>query len=368
MFACSPQKDDETQKGDVTLLPKENFTANVDGKEISLYTLEAGDVTMQVTNFGGRVVSIWAPDREGRLADVVLGYEHIDRYLNNEGERFLGAVVGRYANRIARGRFSIDGVDYQVAPWSNGQCLHGGENSFDMKVWDVVEATPTKLVLSYVSPDMEDGFPGELTTVMTYSLSDDNAFKIEYEATTDKPTVVNFTNHSFFNLKGEGAGSIEDHVMTIRASHVTTVDSVLIPTGEIASVEGTPLDFRTPVVIGDRIESDFMQMVYGSGYDHNYILDKSADGAVELAATVYEPMSGRLMEVWTDQPAMQFYSGNHFPGTVCGKGASKHIRRESLALETQKYPDSPNQPSFPTTTLRPGETYRQTCIYKFGVK
>lgn len=356
------------QKTELPLLPEEAFQTTVDGKPVALYTLHAGDITMQVTNYGARVVSLWTPDREGRYEDIVLGYENIGRYIDNTGERFLGAVVGPYANRIAKGRFTLDGAEYTLPLNNNGQTLHGGLKGVDRVVWDVVSATDDKLVLHYLHPDGQDGFPGNLDIEMTYSLTPDNEFRVDYKATTDKPTVANFSHHPFFNLKGEGNGTVLDNVMTINASHTTPVDSVLIPTGQIAPVEGTPFDFREPHAIGERIGADNEQLRNGGGYDHNWVIDRKTQSGIEQAATVWEPASGRTIEVLSDQPGLQVYSGNFFDGTSIGKYGKPQRYRESLALETQKFPDSPNHDNFPSTVLRPGETYTQVCIYKFGVK
>lgn len=356
------------QKTELPLLPEEAFQTTVDGKPVALYTLHAGDITMQVTNYGARVVSLWTPDREGRYEDIVLGYENIGRYIDNTGERFLGAVVGPYANRIAKGRFTLDGAEYTLPLNNNGQTLHGGLKGVDRVVWDVVSATDDKLVLHYLHPDGQDGFPGNLDIEMTYSLTPDNEFRVDYKATTDKPTVANFSHHPFFNLKGEGNGTVLDNVMTINASHTTPVDSVLIPTGQIAPVEGTPFDFREPHAIGERIGADNQQLRNGGGYDHNWVIDRKTESGIEQVATVWEPASGRTIEVLSDQPGLQVYSGNFFDGTSIGKYGKPQRYRESLALETQKFPDSPNHDNFPSTVLRPGETYTQVCIYKFGVK
>ncbi|MEG0789015.1 MAG: aldose epimerase family protein [Alistipes sp.] len=350
------------------LMDKANFTTTVDGHEVSLYTLHGGNLTLQVTNYGARVVSLWTPDREGTYEDVVLGYDHIDRYVNNTGERFLGATVGRYANRIAGGKFELDGAQYTLPQNNNGQTLHGGLCGIDRVVWSVDEVTADKIVLTYTVPDGQDGFPGNLSICMTYALTADNEFRVTYTATTDAPTVVNLSHHSFFNLKGEGKGTILDNELTICGSHTTPVDSVLIPTGEIASVEGTPFDFRRPCAIGARIGEPNEQLQHGRGYDHNWVIDRPNDGSIQQAAVLYEPHSGRCMEVWSDQPALQFYSGNFFDGTTTGKYGRPLAFRESVALETQKYPDSPHHADFPSTVLRPGETYQQTCIYKFYTK
>ncbi|NDV83981.1 galactose mutarotase [Bacteroides sp. 51] len=364
MFACSGNK-----KNELPLLDKSAFNTEVDGKPVSLYTLDSGKgLTVQVTNFGLRVVSIWAADRDGKYADVAVGYENIDRYINNGGERFMGCIVGRYANRIAKGQFELDGVTYQLPINNNGQTLHGGLKGLDMVVWDVNEVTPNSILFSYTSPDGDEGFPGELKIDVKYSLTTDNGLKIEYKATTDKPTVVNLSNHSFFNLKGDSNGTITDHILTINAGKTTPVDSVLIPTGELAPVDGTPFDFRTPTAIGERINVDDAQLKNGLGYDHNWVLDRKSANDVELAVTLYEPASGRVMEVYTDQPGVQFYSGNFFDGKAKNKYGKAIGYREALALETQKFPDSPNHPDFPSTRLNPGETYTHTCIYKFTTK
>lgn len=364
MLACSGNKKDE-----LPLLDKSAFEATVDGKPVSLYTLDSGDgLTVQVTNFGLRVVSIWAADRNGKYADVAVGYENIDRYIHNKGERFIGPIVGRYANRIAKGQFTLDGTTYQLPTNNNGQTLHGGLKGLDMVAWDVKEVTPSSVSFSYTSPDGDEGFPGNLTMDVKYSVTPDNGFKIEYKATTDKPTVVNLSNHAFFNLKGDGGGTITDHILTINAGHTTPVDSVLIPTGELAPVDGTPFDFRTPTAIGARIDADDAQLKNGLGYDHNWALNRKSGNAVELAVTLYEPASGRVMEVYTDQPGVQFYSGNFFDGKTNNKYGQPIGYREALALETQKFPDSPNHPDFPSTRLNPGETYTHTCIYKFYTK
>lgn len=364
LFACNGNK-----KSEPVLLDKAAFDTEVDGKPVSLYTLDSGNgLKVQVTNYGLRVVSIWTADKDGSYADVAVGYESIARYLDNKGERFMGPVVGRYANRIAKGQFQLDGVTYNLPINNNGQTLHGGLKGFDMVAWDVKEATDKSVHFSYVSVDGEEGFPGTVNVDVIYSVTPDNGFKIAYKATTDKPTVINLSNHAFFNLKGDGGGTITDNILTINASATTPVDSVLIPSGEITSVEGTPFDFRTPIAIGARINIDDAQLKNGLGYDHNWVLDRKTDNEVELAVTLYEPASGRVMEVYTDQPGLQFYSGNFFDGSATSKYGKAIGFREALALETQKFPDSPNHPNFPSTRLNPGETYTHTCIYKFSSK
>lgn len=350
------------------LMKSEDFDVFVEGKKVSLYTLHKGGIYLQVTNFGGRVVSVFTQDRNGKWEDLVLGHNNINDYVNYPGERFLGAVVGTCANRIASGTYTIDGVKYEF-PQNNGvNTLHGGLTGIDLLVWDVKEVDDEHIVLSVVHPDGLDGFPGNVEIEMTYTLTDDNEWRIDYKATTDKATHVNLANHPFFNLKGEGNGTILDNILYINASATTPINDVMIPTGEIAPVDGTPFDFRTPHAIGDRIGDDNDQLRYGGGYDHNWVLDKPEAGAVTLACSVYEPTTGRFLEVFTDQPGMQVYSGNFFTSAENGKTGKPLAFRESLALETQKFPDTPNQKNFPSTLLRPGEVYTQVCIYKFSVK
>ena len=358
MAACS-------HRSDVKLFPVSDFQTVVDGNEVSIYTLKNADLTMQVTNFGARVVSLWTPDKDGNYEDVVLGYNNIDSYVNNPGERFLGAVVGPYANRIAGGTYSIDGEVYNFPQNNNGQTLHGGLKGLDMVVWDVTDVNDSSIVLNYLHADGLDGHPGNLDITMTYTLTKNNEFKVEYLAGTDKATHVNISHHSFFNLKGEGNGTIHDHVLFINASHTTPVNSVLIPSGEVADVTGTPFDFRKPKTIGQDLEVEDEQLANGAGYDHNWVLDRETENELELAAGVYETESGRYMEVWTDQPALQFYGGNFFDGTSYGKYGKTLNYRESIALETQKYPDTPNHSNFPSTLLQPGDVYTHVCVYRF---
>ena len=356
------------QKNEVTLIPASDFETVVDGKNVALYTLKAGDLTMQVTNFGARVVTLWAPDKNGSYEDIVLGYNNIDNYVNNPGERFLGAVVGPYANRIAGGTYTIGEETYNFPQNNNGQTLHGGLKGLDMVVWDVDNVTENQIVLSYLCPDGQDGMPGNRQITMIYTLTPENEFRVDYVAQTDKATHVNISHHSFFNLKGEGNGTINDHVLYINASKTTPVDAVLIPTGEIVDVTGTPFDFREPKAIGQDVDVENEQLKNGAGYDHNWVLDRKTASDMELAASVWEPASGRYMEVWTDQPALQFYGGNFFDGTTTGKYGKTLNYRESIALETQKYPDTPHHAHFPSTLLKPGEQYTHVCVYKFSVK
>jgi aldose 1-epimerase len=355
-------------KSNLSLLPNESFSKTVSNKHVDLYTLKSGDITMQVTNFGGRVVSLWIPDKNGNYEDVVLGHKTIDEYIDFEGERFLGCVVGRYANRIANGQFTINDSVYQLPINNNGQTLHGGLKGLDLVVWDVESLKNDEITLTYLSPDGEEGFPGNLSIEMNYKLTKNNEFIITYSAKTDKQTVINLSNHSFFNLKGEGKGTINDHVLQINGSYITPINKVLIPNNEMLSVENTPFDFRTPKLIGTDVNGEHEQLINALGYDHNWVLDKKGNNSVQLAASLYEPNSGRYLEVWTDQPGLQFYGGNFFDGSGEGKYGNKHKYREAIALETQHFPDSPNNLSFPSTLLNVGDNYKHTCIYKFSVK
>ena len=366
MVSCGGQKSE--QASGLELMKRENFQTTVDGKKVDLYTLTNGTITMQVTNFGARVVSLWTPDKEGKMADIVLGYENIDRYVNNTGERFLGAVVGRVANRIGAGKFTLDGKEYTTPQNNNGQTLHGGLKGVDMVVWDVEYVADNAITLHLLLPDGTDGFPGNLGITMTYTLTPENEFEVTYHATTDKKTIVNLSHHSFFNLKGEAGGTITDHILTIKADAITPVDANLIPTGELLPVDGTPFDFREPHAIGERIEADHEQLKNGKGYDLNWVIAREDNGQVETVATLYEPTSGRCMDVATDQVAIQFYSGNFFDGTYNGKYGKPLKFRESVALETQKHPDAINHDNFPSTILNPGEVYKQVCVYKFYTK
>lgn len=364
LFSACTEKEQQ-----LSLVNEADFKTTIDGNQVDLYTLSNGQgMTLQVTNFGCRVVTLFVPDRNGKMDDIVLGYENINRYVHNEGERFLGAAIGRYGNRIAAGKFTLGGKEYQLSTYNNGQCLHGGDKGFDMVVWNVDSVAKDYILFSYLSKDMEEGFPGNLSVKMSYKLTNDNEFCIEYSATTDKATPVNLTHHSFFNLKGEGNGTINTHELCIAADKYTPVDSVLIPTGELADVSGTPFDFRTPTQIGARLNENNQQLDNCKGYDHNFVLNRKTASDLEFAASVYEPSNGRYMEVWTTEPGIQFYGGNFFNGKTLGKSGKPYRYRESFALETQHFPDSPNQKGFPSTVLEPGETYKHKCVYKFGVK
>lgn len=345
-----------------------------DGREAKLYTLtNAHGVRADITDYGAIVVRLLVPDKTGRLDDVVLGYNRVEDYV--KASPYFGAVVGRYGNRIAHGKFTLDGRTYTLA--TNNQpagipChLHGGTIGFDKVLWTaepgLVDHQP-RLTLRYRSKDGEEGYPGNLDIAVTYTLGDDNSLKIDYRATTDRATPVNLTQHSYFNLKGEGRGDILGHLLTLQATHTTPVDAGLIPTGSIAPVKGTPFDFTTPHAIGERVNTaGDEQLKFGGGYDHNWVLDNQT-GKMALAASVYEPTGGRVMEVWTDQIGLQFYSGNFLDGSNSGKSGTPYHYRNGFCLETQHYPDSPNQAKFPSTILRPGETYRTTTVYKFSTR
>jgi aldose 1-epimerase len=339
------------------------FEKTIDGKDVSLFSLQNDNgIKATVTNYGGRLVSLFVPDKNGNLVDISAGLSSIDGYLAST-EPYYGATIGRFGNRIAKGKFSLDGQEYQI-PTNNGEnTLHGGKKGFDSVVWDADQKDAQTLELHYLSVDMEEGFPGNLDVLVTYVLRNDNALQVSYKATTDKTTVVNLTNHAYYNLNGESSGSILNHLVQIHADHYTPVDSGLIPTGEIASVTDTPFDFSRPTRIGDRIEADDEQLKRGKGYDHNYVLRQHA--ATECVATVTGDLTGIRMEVFTDQPAMQFYSGNFMEGKNEMKNNHKDAFRTAFAMETQHYPDSPNQPSFPSTVLKPGDTFESVSVYKF---
>ena len=363
-FACSQQG---VKKG--LNIEKQAF-GEVDGKKVDLYTLtNANNVEMKVTNFGGIITSLKVPDKNGNFDDIVLGYNTLAEYV--KANPYFGAIIGRYGNRIKKGKFVLDGKEYTLAINNAPNNLHGGPNGFDTVVWDAEtkqDSNSVSIIFKYLSKDGEEGFPGNLEAKVTYALTNDNELKIHYIATTDKPTIVNLTNHTYWNLTGEGSGDILSHDLMINADMYTPVDATLIPTGELASVESTPMDFREATAIGSRINDDFEQLKFGKGYDHNWILNKSAENEMTLAATVYESTSGRYMEIYTTEPGIQFYSGNFLDGTIVGKSGKNYKFRDGFCLETQHFPDSPNQPNFPSTVLRPGETYETTTIHKFSVK
>jgi len=359
-----------SKKASLSQVKRIDFQTTVDGKQTDLnYLANKNGLEITVTNFGARIVELFAPDRDGRFEDIVLGHDNIDKYINyGTGERFLGSTIGRYGNRIAKGKFSLDDVEYSLPINNTPNSLHGGTMGFDMLVWDAEQIDQQTIKFRLISPDGDQGYPGTLTMNMTYQLNDDNELVIIHQATTDKKTVVNLTHHSFFNLHGAGNGTINDHILTLNASNYTPVDTTLIPSGPIVTVEGTPMDFCTPIAIGERVDEDFEQLRFGCGYDHNWVLDRKSAKELEQAAEVYESVSGRVIEVWTTEPGIQFYGGNFFDGSIIGKDGKSYGFRTSLALETQHYPDSPNRPDFPSTELNPGEQYYHKCVYKFGVK
>ena len=344
-----------------------------DFDSIKLYTLtNRSGMTIKVTNYGAIITSILVPDRDGKLADVALGYDRVEDYMNAVDKPYFGAIVGRYGNRIAKGEFSIDGQTYSLATNNGENHLHGGVIGFDKVVWD---AQPAKgndwsgLELSYLAKDKEEGYPGNLRIKVTYKLTNRNAVVVEYHATTDKATPVNLTQHTYFNLKGEGEGDILDHELTLNAKKYTPVDEGLIPTGELASVAGTPFDFTSPKSIGRDIDQDHQQLEFGLGYDHNFVLDKVGNpNGNTLAARVYEPGSGRVLEILTTEPGIQFYCGNFLDGRLKGKSGRPYVHRGGFCLETQHYPDSPNQPTFPSTILKPGDEYKSTTVFQFSTK
>ena len=346
------------------------FGKTPEGKAVELYWLtNRNGMEASIMTYGGIVVSLTAPDRDGRYADVVLGFDRLEDYL--AGHPYFGALVGRYGNRIAKGKFTLDGKQYTLAVNNGENHLHGGIKGFDKAVWQArgaIKKTGVELALAYTSADGEEGYPGNLAVKVVYTLTDSNELKIEYSATTDKPTPVNLTNHSYFNLAGQGSGDVLGHELTIAADRFTPIDKGLIPTGELRPVAGTPFDFRQPTAIGARIEQADEQLKFGGGYDHNFVLNKQQEGALELAARVYEPKSGRLMEVFTTEPGIQFYCGNFLDGTNVGKGGKAYKFRNGLCLETQHFPDSPNKPEFPSVILRPGREYSTTTVYRFSAK
>ncbi|WP_439580893.1 aldose epimerase family protein [Dyadobacter bucti] len=365
IFSCSKNNKEETM---ISTISKEEFGKLPDGQKADLYTLtNANGMTVNITNYGGIVTKITAPDEKGEWADVVLGFDSLAPYL--AGHPFFGALVGRYGNRIGKGKFKLNGTEYSLAINNGPNALHGGKKGFDKVIWKATEINKDSIVgleLEYVSKDMEEGYPGNLTVKVTYTLDNENALSINYNATTDKPTVVNLTNHSYFNLTGLKR-DILDHEVSIASDSIVPVDATLIPTGELRAVEGTPFDLRKPTAVKagiDKIEDE--QIKNGGGYDHCWVIKRSEPGLV-LFATVKDPESGRFMEVYTTEPAVQFYTGNFLDGSLKGKNAT-YSKRFGFCLETEHYPDSPNQPGFPSTVLNPGETYNTTTKYKFSAK
>ena len=342
-----------------------------DFDSIKLYTLEnESGMTVRVTNYGAIITSIIVPDRNGKRADVALGYDRVEDYINAVDKPYFGAVVGRYGNRIAKGEFTLDGETYSLLQNNGENHLHGGAIGFDKVVWAVDEYVEGKsLTLSYLAKDKEEGYPGNLELIIVYTLADDNSLVVDYHATTDKATPINVTQHTYFNLKGEGQGTILDHKLMLNAKTFTPVDESLIPTGEMPAVAGTPFDFTTAKAIGRDIDQQNEQLVFGLGYDHNWILNKDGkEGELSLAAQVHEPSSGRVMEIYTTEPGIQFYCGNFLDGRLKGRSGKPYVHRGGFCLETQHFPDSPNQPNFPSTILKPGETYESKTVFKFSAK
>lgn len=340
-----------------------------DGKPVELYTLKnSKGAEAKITTYGGIITSLKVPDRSGNLDDVVLGYDTLEGYLINKGNPYFGALIGRYGNRIGGAKFTLDGQTFKL-PANNGpNTLHGGRKGFDKVVWTAKPISSSKLELTYVSKDGEEGFPGTLSITAVYTLTDDNEIRVDFSGTTDKPTVCNLTQHTYFNLRGQGNGDILAHELQINSDKTTPVDKELITTGEFASVEGTPFDFRKATAIGARIDNPDTVLQYGPGYDHNWVIKQAKPGELTLQATVFEPTTGRVLEVLSTEPGLQFYAGNFLDGTITGKAGKVYPRRSGFCLEPQHYPDSPNKPQFPSTTLRPGQVYHNTIIYKFSVK
>ena len=352
----------------VTLPESQSFQGMIEGRPVMLYRLEnATGMQLAITNYGGRIVSWLARDKNGRLADIVLGYATLDDYVNSN-EVYFGALIGRYGNRIANGRFTLDDVDYQLDINNGEHHLHGGAKGFHNVVWDAEQFDETHLRLSYLSADGEMGFPGNVTVQVDFYLSDENNLRIEYAASTDAATIINLTTHPFFNLGGAGSGTINDHIMMINADSYTPVDETLIPTGTITPVEGSPFDFRTPVSIDSRLDTTNQQLLNGRGFDHNFVLRTSATDTLNLAARITDPESGRILEIKTTEPGLQFYGGNFLDGSDVGRERIPYAFRTAFCLEPQHFPDSPNQPGFPSTVLRPGEQYRSTTIFTLSIE
>jgi aldose 1-epimerase len=357
LVSCTPENKD---------LKGKSFGKTRAGEPVELYTLtNSKGMQADIITYGGILVSLKTPDRGGKLADVVLGFDSIDGYVNDPPPPYFGALIGRYGNRIGGARFLLNGTEYKLAQNNGPNHLHGGLRGFDKVVWKARTPDASGVELTYLSKDGEEGYPGNLTTIVTYTLTESNELKIDYRATTDKDTVVNLTNHSYFNLAGQGEGDVLGHQIMINADRFTPVDSGLIPTGELRSVEGTPFDFRQARAIGERIDAADEQIKFGKGYDQNFVLNR-AGSALELAARVMEPKSGRVMEVLTTEPGVQFYTANNLDGRIRGKGGKVYNRRSALCLETQHLPDSPNKPNFPSVVLKPGAQYQTTTVYRFS--
>lgn len=350
-----------------TLLNSKDFDTLVNGKQVKLYWIQNDKIKAAFTNYGGRLVGLWVPDKDGKMTDVVVGMDNVKAFMTSS-EPYFGATIGRVGNRIAKGKFTLNGKSYQI-PTNNGvNALHGGNSGFQDKVWDAEKVNASTLVLHYHSPDGEEGFPGNLDAKVTYSISQDNGLTMEYTATADAPTVVNLTNHAFFNLNGEGSGSILNHRVQIYADQFTPVDETLIPTGELKTVEGTPFDFTAPHTIGERIDVKNTQLKNGMGYDHNFVLNGTKKSGMNHVATIVGDKSKIKMDVISQEPGVQFYSGNFMEGKNQFKSGVVDAFRTAFALETQHFPDAPNQPDFPSIILNPGEVYQTTSIYTFSIQ
>ena len=358
----------EQPKKQKFVLKTSDFQTEIGGKKTDLHLLKNEQIEVYITNYGARIVSLLSPDKQGIMGDVVLGFKSIADYQKAKTP-FHGCIIGRYGNRIAKGNFELDGTSYQLPINNNENHLHGGPEGFHNQVWEVVSVDDNSIVMTYLSKDGEMGYPGNLSVEVTYAINDKNELLIAYKATTDKATPINLTNHAFFNLAGQAKGSINDHLLMLNADHFTPVDEGLIPLGEIRSVEGSPFDFRRAKTIGQDLnkQATDTQLRYGGGYDHNFVLNKVAEGSLDLAARVVDPKSGRQMDVYTEEPGIQFYGGNFMDGGDIGKYGNPFDYRGSFALETQHYPDSPNQDNFPNTILQPGKTYQTQSIYRFSV-
>jgi aldose 1-epimerase len=362
---CTPKTATLTKSG----LDPKDFEAERNGKPTALYTLtnEAG-MEVCITNFGGRLVSVMVPDRDGEFKDVILGFDNVKDYFPENNQTDFGASIGRYANRIKDGRFTLDGVEYQLPQNNYGHCLHGGPEGWQYQVYDVLEADSSHLKLEMVSPDGDSGFPGKVTAHVTFTLTEDNKIDIRYDAVTDAPTIINMTNHAYFNLSGDPANhSICEDSLRINAVEFTPVDSTFMTSGEIVTVKGSPMDFTKMTLIGQRIDADYDQLRNGKGYDHNWVLKTNGDDTIP-AVELYCPATGILLQEYTDEPGVQVYSGNFLDGTVTGKKGVAYGLRTAICLESQKYPDTPNKPEWPSAVLRPGETYGSHCVFAFSVK
>jgi aldose 1-epimerase len=369
LIACAVSAQEMAPTKNKPEVKKESFGKTGDGRPVDLYTLtNSHGLELRAMTYGGIIVSLRVPDKNGKLGDIVLGHETLEGYLPNTP--YFGVIVGRYANRIANAAFTLDGVKYTLAKNDGPNSLHGGIKGFNQQIWEGKEFKNAKgvgVAFNYLSKDGEEGYPGNLKVKVSYTLTDENQLMVNYEATTDKATPLNLSQHSYFNLAGEGNGDILGHHLMLNADRFTPVDKTLIPTGELRPVKGTPMDFTKPTAIGARINDDYEQLVVGHGYDHNWVINRKDDG-LTLAAKVHEPTSGRIMEVFTTQPGVQFYSGNFLDGTITGKHGHVYKHRYGLCLETQHYPDSPNHPEFPSSILRPGQTFKSQTVFKFSTE